>query len=105
VVTIRSLAVTPCVAFAGHEGGELLAQRLVALGRAVLQRGAGFFGQRGVDRLADAVHVEQGAVGEAAGKTDDAGLAQQLEEFADGGGFDVVQAVGEGDLEGHGRIS
>jgi carboxymethylenebutenolidase len=45
--------------------------------------------------LRDAVHVEHGAVGKAAGKADDAGLAQQLEEFADGGGFDVVQAVGK----------
>jgi hypothetical protein len=40
-------------------------------------------------------HVKHGAVRKAARKTDDAGLAQQLEEFADGRGFDVVQAIGK----------
>ena len=62
-------------------------------------------GERGVHGFADAVHVEQGAVGETAGEADDAGLAQQLEEFADGGGFNVVEAVGKGQLKGHGGVS
>ncbi|OQB99288.1 MAG: hypothetical protein BWX79_03175 [Alphaproteobacteria bacterium ADurb.Bin100] len=87
-------------ALARHEGGELLSQRAVALGGTVLQRAAGLFGECGIDGGSDTVDVEHRAVGEAAGKADDAGLAQQLEEFADGGGFDVVQAVGK--LEGHG---
>ncbi|EWS63571.1 hypothetical protein Y695_03196 [Hydrogenophaga sp. T4] len=88
------------VALAGHERGELFAQRVVTLGSTVLQGATRFFGQCGVDGFADAVHVEHGAVGKAAGEADDAGLAQQLEEFADGGGFDVVQAVGK--LHWHG---
>jgi len=89
----------------GHEGGELFTQRVVALGRAVLQGTAGFFGQRGVDGFADAVHVEHGAVGEAAGETDDAGLTEQLEKFTDGGGFDVVQTVGKRDGKAHADVS
>jgi hypothetical protein len=87
-------------ALAGHEGGQLFAQRVVALGGAVLQRGAGLFSQRLVGGLLNAGHVKHGAVRKTPGKADDAGLAQQLEQLADGGGFDVVQAVGE--LEGHG---
>ena len=83
-----------------HELRQLLAQRLVALGGAVLQRGPGLGGQRLVGGLADAVDVEHRAVRKAACKTDDAGLAQQLEQFADGGGFDVLQALGE--MERHG---
>lgn len=78
-----------------HEGAELLAQRLVAFGGAVLQRRAGLFAQGLVDGLADTVHVEHGGVRKAAGKADDAGLSQQLEEFTDGGGFNIVQAVGK----------
>jgi len=62
---------------------------------------AGLFGQRGVDGLTDAVDIEHGAVGKAPGKADDAGLAQQLEQFTDGGGFYVVEAVGK--WQGHGR--
>jgi hypothetical protein len=100
VVTIRPVGLQALDALAGHEGGQLFAQRVVALGGAVLQRGAGLFGQGFVGSLLNAGHVKHGAVGEAAGKADDAGLAQQLEEFADGGGFDVFQAVGK--LEGHG---
>jgi hypothetical protein len=82
-------------ALGGHEGGDLLAQRLVALGRSVLQRRAGLLLQGCLGGGADAGHVEHGAVGEAARKADDAGLAQQLEQLADGGGFYVVQTVGE----------
>jgi hypothetical protein len=33
-----------------------------------------------------------------------AGLAQQFEEFADGRGFNVVEAVGKGRIEGHGGV-
>ena len=93
------------VALAGHESGELFAQRVVALGRAVLQGAPGFFGQRSIDGFADAVHIEHGAVGKAPGKADDAGPAQQLEEFADGGGFDVVQAVGKRNGKAHANVS
>ena len=79
---------------------------LVAFGGAVLQRRAGLFGQRLAAGFLDAFDVEHGRVGKTAGKADDAGLAQQLEEFADGGGFDVVEAVGK--LQGrslwHGKI-
>ena len=82
-------------ALAGHELAELLTQRLVALGGAVLQRGAGLLVQRCIAGSADAVYIEHGAVGKPPGKADDAGLAQQLEELTDGGGFDVVQAVGK----------
>src|SRR5690606_27085181 len=64
-------------------------------GGTVLQRSTGFFGQGSIAGSADAVHVEHGAVRKAARKADDAGLAQQLEEFADGGGFYIVQAVGK----------
>ena len=82
-------------ALAGHEDGDLFAQRVVALGSTVLQCCAGFLAERGVDGFADAFHVKHGAVGKTAGKADDAGLAQQLEKFADGGRFDVVEAVGK----------
>jgi hypothetical protein len=53
-----------------------------------------------VHRFANAGDVEHGAVRKAAGKADDAGLAQQLEQLADGGGFDVVEALGEGKAHG-----
>ena len=76
-----------------HEGRELFAQRVVAFGRTVLQGSTGFFGQCAGAGLANAFHVKQGAVWKAAGKADDAGLAQQFEEFADGRSFDVVEAV------------
>jgi hypothetical protein len=56
---------------------------------------AGLFGQRLLARLFQALDVEHGAVRETAGEADDAGLAQQLEQLADGGGFDVVEAGGE----------
>jgi hypothetical protein len=57
--------------------------------------------EHGVDGLLDAFHVEHRRIRKAAGKADDAGLAEQLEQLADGGGFDVVEAGGE--LQGHGR--
>jgi len=85
-----------------HEGGQLFAQRVVPFRRAILQRGTRFMGQRGVDRLADALHIKHGRIWKAAREADDAGLAQQLEEFTDGGGFHMVQAGGE--LEWHGSL-
>src|SRR6218665_3032653 len=84
---------------AGHEGGQLLAQRLVALGGAVLQGRAGVLLQRLLAGRAYALDVEQGAVRKAAGQADDAGLAQQFEKLADGGGFYVVQAGVEQEFE------
>ena len=82
-------------AFADHELGQLLAQRVVALSGAVLQGRAGLLAQRLVHGLGQAGHVEQRGVWKAAGKADDARLAQQLEQLADGGGFDVVEAFCE----------
>ena len=76
--------------FGFHERGQLLAQRVVAFSGTVLQRGSCLFGQRGVDGFTNAFHIKHGRVREAARKTDDAGLAQQLEEFADGRRFYVV---------------
>jgi hypothetical protein len=85
-----------------HEGGDLFAQGVVALGGPVLQRGARLGRERSIGGGADAVHIKQRAVREATGEADDAGLAQQLEELADGGGLDVVEAIGEGRVERHG---
>lgn len=45
--------------------------------------------------LAQAAHVEQGAVRKATSQADDTGLAQQLELFSDGGGLDVLEAQGK----------
>jgi len=73
-----------------------LAQGFVAFGRAVLQRGGGRLCQGGLRGGEDACRIKQGAVGKATGKADDAGFPQQFEDFADGGGFDVVQASGKG---------
>jgi hypothetical protein len=87
---------------AGHEGSQLFAQRVIALSGAVLQCSAWLFDQCSVDRLLDAIHVKHGAIGKAARKADDAGLAQQLEEFADGGGFYVIQTIGK--LQWHGKV-
>ena len=82
---------------AGHEGRELLTQRLVAFGGTVLQCRAGRFGQCLLGGLPDALHIEQRRIRETTRKADDAGLAQQLEQFADGGGFNVANAVGKTD--------
>ena len=71
-------------AFGLHERSQLFAQGVVAFGGAVLQGRAGFIAQSAFAGLAYALHVEHGAVGKAAGKTDDAGLAEQFEEFANG---------------------
>jgi hypothetical protein len=84
----------------GHEGGELLAQRVKALGSTVLQGCTGVFCQGFLAGFLDALHVKHGTIRKAAGKADDAGLAQQLKQLADGGGFYVLQAGGE--LEWHG---
>ena len=84
-------------ALAVHESGDLLAQRAVTFGGTVLQGRTWLLRQGGQARFANAVDVEQGAVGETARKTDDAGLAQQLEQLADGGGFNVVQTIGKRD--------
>ncbi len=91
----RGASATACPALVGHKGADALAQRLVALGGAVLQHRAGAGAEHGVAALLDTLHIKQRRVRKAAGKADDAGLAQQLEEFADGGGFDVVQALSE----------
>jgi hypothetical protein len=77
------------------KAAELGAQRLVAFGGAVLQRAARLLGQCLLAGFAQALDVEHGAVGKATGEADDAGLAQQLEQLPDGGGFDVVEAGGE----------
>ena len=87
-------------ALARHERGQLLAQGVVALGRTVLQRRARLFSQGLIDRGLYALDVKHRAVGETAGEADDAGLAQQLEQFTDGRGFNQVQAVGK--FNGHG---
>jgi hypothetical protein len=50
--------------------------------------------------LLQALDVKQGAVRKPTREADDAGLAQQLEQLADGGGFDVEESVGKG--QGHG---
>ena len=80
---------------AGHECGQLLAQRLVALSRTVLQRSARLFLQRLGRSGADARHIKHGAVRKTTRKTDDAGLAQQLEQFTDRRGFYVIESFGK----------
>ena len=82
-------------ALACHEGRQLLAQRLVALGRTILQGRACLFLQRLGRRRANARHVKHGAIGKSTRKTDDAGLAQQLEQFTDRRGFNVVESIGK----------
>ncbi|MPN49543.1 hypothetical protein SDC9_197164 [bioreactor metagenome] len=68
----------------------MLAQRLVALGCAILQRRACLGGQHLIDGRPDSGHVEHRTVGKTARKTDDAGLAQQLEQLANRRCLDVV---------------
>ena len=87
-------------ALAGHKGAELLAQRLKAFSGAVLQRSAGVFAQGFGRGFTNAFNVKHGRVRKAAGKADDAGLAQQFEEFTNGRGFNALEAVGE--LQWHG---
>jgi len=60
-----------------------------------LQHRAGVVREHGVGGDADAFGVEKRGVREAAGEADDAGLAEQFEQLADGGGFYVFEAVGE----------
>ena len=82
-------------AFGGHECSQLFAQRVVAFGGAVLQGSTGFLRERLSAGLANALDVKHGAVRKASRKTDDAGLAQQLEKFTNGRSFDVVEAISE----------
>ena len=86
--------------FAGHELAQLFAQGRVAFGRAILQGRSGLMGQDMLAGMLDALDVKHRAVGKAARKADDAGLAQQLEQLTDRGGFNVVQAL----CKLHGRI-
>ena len=79
-----------------HERGQLLAQGHEPFRRAVLQRLRSLLRQRLAGGFFDVRHIKQGTVGKAARKTDDAGPAQQLEHFADGGGFHMAQTLGEG---------
>ena len=78
-----------------HKVRQLLAQRAKAFGGAVLQGCTGVLRQGGIAGFTDAFYVKHGAVRKATGKADDAGLAQELEKFTDGRGFNVVQAVSE----------
>ncbi len=78
-----------------HEGADGLAQRLVALGCAVLQHRAGAVREHSFAGQADTFNIKQCRVRKTARKADDAGLSQQLEEFTDGRGLDVVQALGK----------
>ncbi len=80
-----------------HEAGQLLAQRRIALGGAVLHCASGLLLECGQGRGANAIDIDQRHIREATGEADDAGLAEQLEQLADGGGFDLVESVGEAD--------
>ena len=86
-----------------HQCDQLFTQRAVALGCAVLQSRTRVLLQRGQRGLAYAIDIKQCAIRKAARKADDAGLAQQLEQFADGRGLDVVKPVGirQGGGSGH----
>ena len=59
-------------------------------------RQRGLLRQRLAGGFFDVRHIKQGAVRKAARKTDDAGPTQQLEHFANGGGFHMAQALSEG---------
>ena len=87
-----------------HEMGQLFAQGAKAFGGTVLQGRTGVLRQSCIAGFTDAFYVKHGAVRKATGKTDDAGLAQELEKLTDGGGFNVVQAVSkmQGGRVGHG---
>ena len=87
-------------AFAGHELAQLFAQRGITFCGAVLQGRSRLMGQDMLAGMLDALDVKHRAVGKAARKADDAGLAQQLEQLTDRGGFNVVQAL----CKLHGRI-
>ena len=100
---MRPSGATVTHAFVRHELAQLLAQRAQPSVAPYCSTGPGLFCPKRRRRLADAVRVKQRRVGKAAGKADDAGLAQQFEEFADGGGFYVFQAVGK--LHGVGSLS
>lgn len=78
-----------------HETGETFAQRPPAFGRAVLQHRAGVVREHGVGCDADTFGVEQCGIGEAANEAMMPGLPRSFEQLADGGGFNVFQAVGE----------
>ena len=71
-------------ALGGHEGAQTLAQRAVAFRGPILQHRPRRGGKHRLAGLADALHIEQRGVRKTAGKADDAGLAQQLEELPDG---------------------
>ena len=79
-------------AFVSKIAAERFTQRAPTFGGAVLQHCAGVATKHLLRRHADAFHVKQRWVRKAAGKTDDAGLAQQLEQLPDSRGFNVVQA-------------
>ena len=86
-----------------HEAGQFLAQGTVAFGGTVLQGRARFMAEGLLRGLAQTLDVKHRTVRKASGKADDAGLAQQFEQFTDGGGFDVLESVGK--LDRHGRGS
>ena len=83
-------------AFGGTECGDLLFERAKAFGCAVLQGFVRPLFKRGMRGRLKAFHIKQGRIRKAPGKADDAGLAQQFEQFADGGSFDVLQSLGKG---------
>ena len=82
-------------AFGRHKIANGLAQRLVTFGRAVLQHRPRIGRQHGIRCNAHTFGVKQRRVRKTAGETDDAGFAQQLEQFPDGRCLDVAQAVSE----------
>ena len=84
-----------CV-FCRIQGAYLFLEGRKAFGRAVLQGFAWPLGERGMRGCVKAFHVEQVGIWKTTGKADDAGLAQQFEQFANGRGLDVLQALGKG---------
>ena len=91
-------------ALALHEGRQFLTKWVKTLRGTVLQGCTRLFAQGLLTGFTNALDIKQGAVGEAACKADDAGLAQELEQLPDGRRLDVLQAVGELNKTGRGGV-
>ena len=87
-------------AFGRHENPDLLAQRLPPFRRTVLQNRARVVRHNKVCCNPKTFDIKQSRVWKATRKTDDSGFTQQLEQLADGRGFNLIQAIGK--LQRHG---
>ena len=76
--------------FGVHVLAQLLAQGRITFGGTVLQHRAGVVGEHRSGGFTQSIHIKQRRIRKTTSKTDNAGLAQQFEQFTNGGGFYVV---------------